>query len=206
MFLSDRELKTAIASGALIVDPPPEKIDSNSIDLHLDKLEQAKIWDIESFRKDNEISGHPPTELRLGKFIYRAFASKYQMAPPASPAAPVFCNNRQVIVKPGGFLLWQTKERIGTPDEGAKYICFINSRSTQARTGLAVHMTAPTINASWIGNVTLEIANFGPFDFVLQEGDVIAQIVVAELSSVPENNARKSGSLTLGQRSVSGTN
>jgi dUTPase len=31
----------------------------------------------------------------------------------------------------------------------------------------------------------LEIANLGPFNFVLQPGDAIAQIVVATISSIP---------------------
>jgi deoxycytidine triphosphate deaminase len=49
MFLSDRDLLWAIAHGQLIVIPPPDKpkqIGPTSIDLHLDRIEEAKVWDI----------------------------------------------------------------------------------------------------------------------------------------------------------------
>ena len=64
-------------------------------------------------------------------------------------------------------------------------------------------MTAPTIHAKWAGQVTLEIANLGPFDFVLEEGDVIAQVTVARITSVPLQRKTTSPS-TFGQRSVLG--
>jgi deoxycytidine triphosphate deaminase len=44
MYLSDRDLKFAVETGQLIVDPPPEEYDTTSIDLHLDSVNQAKIW------------------------------------------------------------------------------------------------------------------------------------------------------------------
>jgi len=47
MFLSDRDIKYAIETRKLIVDPPPahfnSEYDENSIDLHLDDIEFAKI-------------------------------------------------------------------------------------------------------------------------------------------------------------------
>jgi hypothetical protein len=64
-------------------------------------------------------------------------------------------------------------------------------------------MTAPTIHAAWgAWNITLEIANLGPFHLVLKEDDVIAQITVATISSVPEKNMREAGSQTAGQTNV----
>ena len=70
-----------------------------------------------------------------------------------------------------GFVLWQTKEDVGTPEDKADLICFINGKSTRARTGLVVHMTAPTIHSTWHGHVTLEIVNLGPLNIVLEEND-----------------------------------
>ena len=125
------------------------------------------------------------------------------MPPPEDDKQLVFRRGNEIIIRPQGFLLWQTKEVVGTPEEGANLICFIDGKSTRARTGLLVHLTAPTIHASWSGQVTLEIANLGPFSFVLQEGDVIAQITVAQVSSIPEQNMKAAGSVTYHQRSVS---
>ncbi len=46
--------------GKLIVDPKPVKIDSTSIDLHLDSTDQAKVWDIDAFRQSKAVDGHEP--------------------------------------------------------------------------------------------------------------------------------------------------
>ena len=110
---------------------------------------------------------------------------------------------REVFVRPGGFLLWQTQEVVGTPLENPQYICFVDGKSTRARTGIVVHLTAPTIHAGWSGKIVLEIANLGPLTFVLREGDVIAQLTVATISSAPEQTHQSAGSSTLGQTDVS---
>lgn len=205
MYLSDRDLRWAIECGKLIIDPKPTKIDSTSIDLHLDSVDQAKVWDIAAFRNDKTIDGHEPLELRIAKFEYPKFAPKYLKPPSEDNSNLVFRRGKQVIIKPHGFLLWQTQETVGTPEDGANLICFIDGKSTRARTGLLVHLTAPTIHASWSGKVTLEISNLGPFHFVLEEGDVIAQITVAMVSSVPSDNMKRLGSATYRQTKVSGS-
>ena len=110
---------------------------------------------------------------------------------------------KQVIVRTGGFLLWQTKERVGTPENGADLICFVDGKSTRARAGIVVHLTAPTIHSSWAGKITLEIVNLGPFDLVLQEDDVIAQLTVAKVTSPPLRTMAGS-SQTFQQSSVGG--
>jgi dCTP deaminase len=212
MFLSDRDLRWAITQGHLIVtDLPddPSRIGPTSIDLRLDNADQAKVWDIAKFRKHNREHGHGDVpELRIGTFDYRAFAGEFQKPPKVvhpgdNPDDLVFRRGDEIIVRHGGFVLWQTKEKVGTPEDGARYICFVDGKSTKARTGLMVHMTAPTIHAAWgAWNVTLEIGNFGPFDVVLKEGDVIAQITVAMISSVPERTMRAAGSTTAGQTDV----
>jgi hypothetical protein len=64
-------------------------------------------------------------------------------------------------------------------------------------------MTAPTIHAAWgAWNITLEIGNLGPFYLVLNEDDSIAQIVVAQISSIPAKSMSETGSVTTGQRDV----
>jgi len=191
MYLSDRDLRWAIECGNLIVDLKPEKIDPTSIDLHLDSAEQAKVWDLASYNADSKLMGHKPDELRIGQFDYKQFAPKYLKQPTSNPKESVFRRGDEIIIKPGGFLLWQTKETVGTPEDGANLIAFIDGKSTRARTGLLVHLTAPTIHASWSGRVTLEIANLGPFHFVLAEGDSIAQIVVATISSIPAETMKQ---------------
>jgi deoxycytidine triphosphate deaminase len=212
MYLSDRDLQWAIERKLLIVQPPegipPPKVDPTSIDLRLDNVSEAKIWDIETFKKKHVMTGIGEAELRLGSFKFGAFAEEYLIPPPIyrrdNYDDKVCQKGEEVLIRPGGFLLWQTKEKIGTPSHNPQYICFVDGKSTRARTGILVHLTAPTIHAGWKGNVVLEIVNLGPFTFVLQEDDVIAQLTVATISSSPEQTHAEAGSSTLDQARVSG--
>jgi dCTP deaminase len=206
MYLSDRDINWAISKGQLIIEPP-SIVSPTSIDLHLDNVEEAKIWDLRALGDSHLTSGIPEPEVRIGTFNWGIFSEKYLISPPADcPGSrePVCLRGSQVLVRPGGFLLWQTKEVVGTPKVGAQLICFVDGKSTKARTGILVHFTAPTIHAGWNGNVVLEIANLGPFTFVLQEDDVIAQVTVATISSIPEKTQEMAQSQTMGQTSVKG--
>jgi dCTP deaminase len=207
MYLSDRDLEWAIKCGKLVFDPLPQKIDATSIDLHLDRISEAKIWDIASYIRNEAASGRSRPELRIGTYRLGDFGDKYLIAPPEyveDGEELVTRRANQVIVRRGGFLLWQTREVVGTnPDLNADLICFVDGKSTRARAGILVHLTAPTIHTTWKGKITLEIVNLGPFDIVLQEGDVIAQLTVAKVTSPPQRNVTLD-SVTFGQGSVTG--
>lgn len=189
MYLSDRDLAEAIASGRLIFQPPPTVIDPTSIDLHLGGLDDVKIWDIDGYRDHEEGSGRVRPELNIGSYKIGKFGRRYQVRPPEYlPDSNQLVGIRsecEVVVKPCGFLLWQTKEIVGTPPKDADLICFVDGKSTKARAGMVVHLTAPTIHSTWAGNVTLEIANFGPFDLVFRPGDAVAQLTVARITGPP---------------------
>src|SRR5262249_42567162 len=142
---------------------------------------------------------------------FAQFAHDYLIHPPGEAEDPaardrqlVCRRGHQVIVKPGGFLLWMTKERVGTPEYNPELICFVEGKSTRARTGIQVHLTAPTIHAGWAGHVTLEITNSGPFHFLLREDDVIAQLTVCTISSAPDPRLIMNPSATQGQTGPGG--
>ena len=206
MFLSDRDIRIALAGGQLIVNPAPTDIDTTGIDVHLDKIEEAKIWNAKAYAEQQDKAGHLAV-LMVGRFKHKAFAKQFEVPVPKLgdmlPEGLVYRDGETVIMKPGGFFLWQTKEVIGTPEIDPRLICFIDGKSSSARAGLVVHMTAPTIHAGWWGQITLEIANLGPFTLGLCEGDAIAQITVACISSPPSKRKNVKG-VAIGQRNVSG--
>lgn len=208
MYLSDRDIDAAIQAGTLIVDPPTP-IGPTSIDLHLDNVSQARVWNLRQLELQNTEHGHAPRELRIARADYPKVSKRYLVAPPHErekcDSDRVFRRDQEVIIRPSGFILWQTKERVGTPEEDPRYICFVDGKSTRARTGLVVHLTAPTIHAGWSGNITLEICNLGPLDLVLCEDDIVAQITVAQISSPPLASMSNSGSHAQGQTTVHGT-
>lgn len=207
MYLSDGDLNEAIESGDLIFKPPPPTIDATSIDLHLDKVTEAKIWDIRKFAQNQADAGTQRPELRIGKYSLAKFSGAYLTEPPPYNDQSddlVQLRTNQIVVRPQGFLLWQTKEEVGTPREDAKLICFVDGKSTRARAGVLVHLTAPTIHSTWAGKITLEIANLGPFDLVLQENDAIAQLTVSRITN-PPRRIMADTSQTFQQSGVGGT-
>jgi dCTP deaminase len=207
MYLSDRDLEYAVDRGDLIVAPRPREFGPSSIDLHLDTIEEAKVWNASVFESSLEGQGVKRPSIALGEFDYQTFAEQYAIPVPRydqSGQEPlVYRDGERVILSPGGFFLWQTKEVAGTPTANARYICFLNGKSTRSRVGLMVHLTAPTIEAGWWGQVTLELANLGPFRLALKEDDPVAQIVVATLSSPPQKEQAARG-IDVGQKSVTG--
>ena len=73
--------------------------------------------------------------------------------------------------------------------------CFVNSRlaarvegrSSYARLGLVVHMTAPTIHAGFSGHIVLEMMNFGPFPLKIDPGrTLLCQLIFEELGDDPD--------------------
>ncbi len=212
MYQSNRDIQWAIQQGMLIVEPPPEFFDAGydetSIDLHMGHIDEARVWDSTRLAREQGRSEAEGPELRLGSFIWFEFSKDYLIPPPnaatAGPEQRVVRRGSELIVKPGGFVLWTTKEKVGTPTTNPAFIGFVNSKSTKARVGAQVHLTAPTIHAGWSGNITLEITNLGPFHFVLLEDDVIAQLTVARISSSPNLELRQNPSLTAGQAHVTG--
>ena len=118
MYLSDRDLAWAIENGQLIVDPAPTRIDATSLDLHLGKIDDAKIWNIDQFQEDMQDSGNPRPELHVGSYKIGKFGPKYLISPPKFDARSnqrVMRRGDEIIVRPLGFLLWPTAEKVGTP-------------------------------------------------------------------------------------------
>jgi dCTP deaminase len=202
MFLSDRDLEFAVKTKQLIVSPPPTEYDTTSIDLHLDRIETAKVWNVAAFEDQQKTSGSDPW-LRVGGFRHETFAKQFHLPIPEDTSQPVFRDGTKVILKPHGFFVWQTAEAVGTPEEDSRLMCFLDGKSTRARVGLLVHMTAPNIHAGWWGQITLEISNLGPFTLALKQGDAVCQIVVATISSPPVKRKSTKG-VRMGQNSPAG--
>ena len=84
--------------------------------------------------------------------------------------------------KHGEFILATTNEYI---EINSSCCCMIDGKSTPARHGICVHLTAGFIDCGFRGNITLEMVNFGR-DLVLEKGMKIGQLVFFE-SPTPEH-------------------
>jgi dCTP deaminase len=76
------------------------------------------------------------------------------------------------IIQPGHLYLAAIEETIGSNTHAP----MIEGRSSVARHGLAVHITAGFGDVGWFGQFVLELANMAPHPILLRPGDRIAQV------------------------------
>ena len=88
-----------------------------------------------------------------------------------------------IPIEPGDFILASTVERFRLgPTFGGR----VEGRSSVGRLGVAIHTTAGFIDPGFEGQITLEIANFAPWEIHLRPGMRIGQIAFTRLHRVPE--------------------
>jgi dCTP deaminase len=90
---------------------------------------------------------------------------------------------------PGEFRLALTLEEVSVPNNLAANV---QGKSSIARSGLAVHITAPHIHPGFTGRITLELYNHGPWELELFPGeDRICQVIYYRVQTpVPESVAK----------------
>jgi dCTP deaminase len=98
------------------------------------------------------------------------------------------------ILKPGAFVLGWTEEQIRLPHT-SRLAARVEGRSSLARLGVGVHVTAPTIHAGFGATddpqypgtrVRLEIWNCGPLHVCLEKGMKVCQLILEEVHGTPE--------------------
>ena len=154
MILSNEGIKRALTAGDLEISPTPEEdqYTTSAVDLFLGTQFQGwneNILDVQGTK----------VELDLSKQDYqktaRAYLRKLDLERDGSFVCPPF---RLVP----SHVLANTRERINLKPS-SRLAARVEGRSSMARLGLVVHLTAPTIHAGFQGPITLEMINYGPF-------------------------------------------
>jgi dCTP deaminase len=175
MILSGDDIHQALAEGRMIIEPAPSKedIDTTSIDLHMG--EPLWIWDPELTRPDNKY-----LTINLGEYNYREFSKRYQVKVAKQPSG-------KYLLEPNRVYLGSTLEKVRFP-AGSKLAGRVEGKSSLARLGFSVHMTAPMIHCgTGLGVITLEMFNHGPFALEVTPGETrICQLMLEEVSREPE--------------------
>ncbi len=163
MKLSDVDIRAGLDSGRFGIEPdPPENyFGSFSVDLTLGS--QFQVFDH---------SQHPFIDLASPDSVY---AMSEDLMRPVQVA-----ENDAFYLHPGELALGVTVERVRLPDDMAGWL---DGRSSLARLGLLVHITAHTIDPGWDGCITLEFFNAGRFPLALRPGMRICAISFEPLSS-----------------------
>jgi dCTP deaminase len=82
-------------------------------------------------------------------------------------------DERPFILHPGEFVLGQTLERVGLPDD---IVARLEGKSSLGRLGLLIHSTAGFVDAGFEGNLTLELSNVANLPITIYKGMPIGQI------------------------------
>ena len=175
MVLSDIDIRAEIGARRLIFDPPiadpDERIDSSAVDLLLHEelilLPEQPVQGVTIVPSDEEVEVMRLLEMH-GDAKNLASEGHYRLEP-----------HRLVIGK--------TLEYVALPSHLAARI---EGKSSLARFGLSVHITAPTVLAGFQGRLFLEMYNSGPFRIDLSHGMKIAQLVLEQVSLPPLHEHR----------------
>lgn len=165
MRLSDSDIKLQLAAGRIVIDPRP---------------------------KDNEITG-VTVDLRLGN-LFRVFKD-HQVAciDCAGTGAEIektmadvmsdqlfVADDEPFYLHPGQLALGVTAEKVTIPDD---LVGWLDGRSSLARLGLMVHVTAHRIDPGWDGHIVLEFVNAGKLPLAIRPGMKIGALSFETTSS-----------------------
>lgn len=165
MVLSDGEIQDALRGGELEIslhDRSEPLIKSASVDMRLDPIIRVIRPDLIN---PSEIID-PTTMSNVGAKI-DSCSERRQLLP-----------DQPFILEPGTFVIASTAEKVTLSNSlGAR----IEGKSSLARFGVPVHLTAPKIDPGWSNKITLEIINLGPFRVYLSPMMEIATLIVERL-------------------------
>lgn len=171
MIFTDREIRIALQKNQIEISPPPsqEAFSSTSIDLTLDQI-------LSVYR-------HPPAGIEqtidpAAKDLDREAVLADLTEQTTIPKDGYVLNHRHLV------LGW-TAERIDLP-VNARLAARVEGKSSLARFGLGVHITAPTIHAGFRGRIQLEIVNNNNVPIRLTTGMRICQLIFELTLGTPD--------------------
>ena len=158
MLLSKEEIRKAVDAGDIGIDPMPDddRIQPSSVDLRLGPA--LLVYPMEPVRGVTLA----PRELRVMDYARRVDLAA----------------DRPYAIPPNGFVLGATLERVAIP---LTLAARVEGKSTLARLGLMIHISAPKIDPGFRGNITLEMFNLGRFALNLSYGMDICALMFEQL-------------------------
>jgi len=165
VILTDREIRTAIRKGAIVIEPSPSEkaYSSTSVDLTLDS-------ELTIFNEQKDDFGILTVLDPTNRKVDAEEALK-------SLTTKITISDDGYDLPKNKLILAFTKEYIDLRQD-TKYAARVEGKSSLARLGLSVHITAPTIHAGFDGCIRLEIVNHGPLPIKLRHGMPICQLSI----------------------------
>jgi len=164
MILSDRDIRRALESGRIAIDPDADiddRIGPDAVDFRLGSsflvFERNKQPYIDARRPETAAGTARTVELDEGE---------------------------PFIIHPHELVLATTLERLTLADDLAARL---EGRSSLGRLGVIVHSTASLFHAGWDGHATMELGNLGVMPVALYPGMRVCAFTFEELSSPAEH-------------------
>jgi len=175
MILTGREIQIAIENRLITIDPPPDSkaFSSTTVDLTLDPLLSVFV-DGQAGIEETIDPTHPDYDHDrvLAKFTQ-------QITIPAEG----------FVFRPNHLVLAWTREYIDLKFT-ARLAARVEGKSSLARLGVGVHITAPTIHAGFDGRIRLEMMNHGKIPVRLKAGMRICQLVFEATLGTPDSGQK----------------
>jgi dCTP deaminase len=183
LILSNSEIREALNTGAIVIEPSPaaEDYTTSAVDLHLgDELFE--------FVEPRELASQEPEGVERPMIVDVSRISIPQLTQRYARRVPTE-RDGSFLLGPSKFVLGITKDFLELPEQ-SRIAARVEGRSTLARLGLVVHMTAPTIHSGFRGAIVLEMYNFGPYTLRIRPGVAICQLIFEQLGREPEGTIR----------------
>lgn len=175
MILTDREIKILIDRRLIVVEPAPadDAYSSTSVDLTLDPLLSVFRQNVAGVEQVIDPSG----AMSGSDAIIQQLTERQEIG------------DGGYLLAPNKLILAWTREYVNLKFD-ARLAARVEGKSSLARLGLAVHVTAPTIHSGFDGRIRLEIINHGPLPIRLRSGMRVCQLIFEQTLGTPERGYR----------------
>lgn len=165
MRLSDGDIEQRLQDNSIVITPEPgeDAIAGISVDLRLDH--RFRVFSNNSVTH-LDLSGD---RHQLERDIDRIMSKEIEIL-----------GDDALFIHPGELVLGATLEAVQVPDD---LVGWLDGRSSLARLGLMVHVTAGRIDPGWDGQIVLEFYNNGKLPLALRPGMVICAMSFETLTS-----------------------
>jgi len=171
MILVDWQIRDRIGRGFISIDPyDPKLVQPNSLDI---RLGSHFVW-------------YRPGESVIDPYDQATVTSGVEETRAES-----------FVLQPGQFVLAETLECIGLPDN---IVATIEGKSSIARLGVTLHQTGGWIDAGFRGTITLEMANVNSRPVKVHAGMPIGQLVFYTTERAESPYFKKADAKYLDQR------
>jgi len=164
MRLCDRDIIEAFNQGRISVEPRPaeDAISGVSVDLRLGS--RFRIFSTHTMPYIDLSGSRAEVEDAIDKVMSDEITIE---------------DDSEFFLHPGELALGITYESVTLPDD---IVGWLDGRSSLARLGLMVHVTAHRIDPGWSGNIVLEFYNSGKLPLALRPGMSIGAISFDQMS------------------------